>query len=499
MVPVETPVPDAGVRDDSAAPYRLIADTIPHMVWTAGPDGAVDYVNQRVHEYTGLSTAALAGWSWRVVVHPEELERCLAAWTRALQSGERYEIEYRLRRADGAYRWHHGSAVPLRDAEGRVVRWFGSCVDIEPEVQSARILESMVLEGTQALRASEQRFRAFMDHSPAIAWIKDAQLRYTYLNPAHERAHGRRTQDVLGRDDYDLWPADVAAPLRENDNAALLAGERGIERVERVPYADGRPGFWLVAKFALPEGEDRRGVAGIAIDLTARIDAEEKAQRYASEVRELVGRLLAIQESERRRVAGELHDLIGQNLTAFGIELAALRHAFPGAPPARLDDLRALVEQTIGAIRGVMRELRPPELEEFGLVAALRSHVEEFGRRTGLKASLEVGGTAARLARDMELALFRIAQEALLNAAKHSGGSAVRLRLDYHPAQVRVEVTDDGQGFAQRVGARGARRGGWGLRLMRERAAAHGGSLRIEFPQRGTRMIVELPRAQGRP
>jgi len=207
-----------------------------------------------------------------------------------------------------------------------------------------------------------------------------------------------------------------------------------------------------------------------------------------------VSRLVAIQESERRRIAEEVHGLIGQNLTALGIELAALRQSFPDGPPARLADMRALVEQAIGAIRGVMSELRPPELEEFGLAAALRTHAEEFGRRTALKAVLEVSGAEARLPRDMELALFRIVQEALVNAAKHGGGAEVRVRLAYEPEQVSIAVEDDGRGFAERVGARSARRGGWGLRLMRERAAAHGGSLRVEFPERGTRVVVKMPR-----
>jgi len=127
------------------------------------------------------------------------------------------------------------------------------------------------------------------------------------------------------------------------------------------------------------------------------------------------------------------------------------------------------------------------------LVAALRRHADEFSGRTGIRAALEVVGAAVRLPGHRELALFRIVQEALVNVAKHSGADAVQIRLDYGPARVRVAVEDDGRGFAQPVGARSARRGGWGLRLMRERAAAHGGSLRVELPERGTRVVLEVP------
>src|SRR5688572_31463366 len=133
--------------------YQLIADTIPHIVWTARSDGWLDFFNRRCHEYTGLPDGELEGWGWKKVIHADDWERCLASWTRALQTGERYDIEYRLRRADGVYRWHHGTAVPTRDAAGHVTHWFGTCTDIEAVVRGAQILEGMVEERTRTLRA----------------------------------------------------------------------------------------------------------------------------------------------------------------------------------------------------------------------------------------------------------------------------------------------------------------------------------------------------------
>src|SRR5256885_8507529 len=132
--------------EEAAGLDRLIAETVPHMIWTARADGRLDFFNRRCHEYTGVDSDGLEGWGWKSVVHPDDWERCLATWTRALQSGERYEIEYRLRRADGSYRWHHGAAVSMRDAGGRPQRWFGTCTDIEAEMRSAQILEQMVEE-----------------------------------------------------------------------------------------------------------------------------------------------------------------------------------------------------------------------------------------------------------------------------------------------------------------------------------------------------------------
>lgn len=374
LVPPEA-LSDRPVSDESARLYRLIADSIPHMVWVSRADGAADFFNKRWYDYTGLTHSEPFGWGWRRVIHPEDLERCLATWNRALQTGENYEIEYRLRRADGSHRWHYGTAVPMRDPAGQVLRWFGTCTDIEVQVRSAQILETTVEERTRELREAQGRLREIMD------------------------------------------------------------------------------------------------------------------------------RLFEAQESERRRVADDLHDLIGQNLTALGIDLTTLKQRLPeGADPVcaeRVDTMRALVEKTIDAIRGVMTDLRPPALEEFGLAPALRSYLAQFSERTGMKASLSMPGVDRRLPRDAELALFRIAQEALTNAAKHSEGSTVHVGITQKAGRVRLSIEDDGRGFPDPVGARRARRGGWGLSAMRERAEAHGGSLTIEFPDRGTRLVVEIPGPAG--
>ena len=216
----------------------------------------------------------------------------------------------------------------------------------------------------------------------------------------------------------------------------------------------------------------------MAIDVTPRLEAEEKARRYAEEVRTLVGRLVQAQEAERRRVADELHDLIGQNLTALGIDLQALKQRLQSAgdqiAAPRLDAMAALVETTIDAIRGVMTDLRPVALEEFGLVPALRWYASQFSKRTGIKVATRAPRRELRLPPDTELALFRIVQEALTNAAKHSGGTSVEIRIRYGE-QVELTVQDDGCGFSEAGGGARARRGGFGLATMRERAEAHGG------------------------
>ncbi|MEP6545232.1 PAS domain S-box protein [Microcoleus vaginatus GB1-A2] len=119
--------------------YRVLAEAIPQIVWTARPDGWLDYYNQRWFEYTGLTLEETQGWGWQPVLHPDDVENCLERWNTSVQTGRTYEVEYRFKRAsDGAYRWHLGRALPVRDAEGKIIKWFGTCTDIDDRQRAAQ-------------------------------------------------------------------------------------------------------------------------------------------------------------------------------------------------------------------------------------------------------------------------------------------------------------------------------------------------------------------------
>jgi len=117
----------------SEARYRFLAEAIPVQIWTATPDGALDYVTQRVADYFGVTTQQVLGEGWQHVIHPDDLPNAVERWTHALSTGEPYEVEFRLRGADGSYRWHIARALPQLDASGKVVHWFGTNTDIEAQ------------------------------------------------------------------------------------------------------------------------------------------------------------------------------------------------------------------------------------------------------------------------------------------------------------------------------------------------------------------------------
>jgi signal transduction histidine kinase len=232
-------------------------------------------------------------------------------------------------------------------------------------------------------------------------------------------------------------------------------------------------------------------------DITQRKLAEEEARRYAQRLRAISRRLVEVQESERRRLAGELHDRVGQNLTALNINLNIMRGQLSPESAlkvrARLDDSLKLVEATVETIRNVMAELRPAVLDDYGLAAALRWYAEQFAQRTGVHTTVLGRDPIPRLSPTVEGALFRIAQESLTNVAKYAQARQARLLLETQSQGFCLTIADDGCGFDPAACPPPANHHGWGLMIMRERAGAVGGRLQVESALgQGTRVVVEV-------
>lgn len=172
---------------ESEQRYRRLADSVPNQVWTARPDGQLDYVNARAIEYYGRTFDELIGLRWQDLIHPNDLATVLERWTRSVATGEDYEVEFRLRRADGLYHWHIGRARAERDPDGHVIKWFGSNTDVE----DLRRVEA-------ELRAREEQFRALADSLPQLAWMADRSGNIYWYNHRWYDYTGTTLDEVRG-------------------------------------------------------------------------------------------------------------------------------------------------------------------------------------------------------------------------------------------------------------------------------------------------------------
>jgi signal transduction histidine kinase len=276
-----------------------------------------------------------------------------------------------------------------------------------------------------------------------------------------------------------------------------------IERVDALlPWlilAGGLLSSALVFGMFYSLASSRSRAVGIASEITKELRESEKELRASTEqLQAMSRRLVDVQESERRQFSRELHDRVGQNLTALSISVDILKSQISGngseALRSRLNDAAALLESTSGAIENVMSELRPPMLDDYGLLPALQWYASEFSNRTGIQTTVGGDEGIGRLPQASEIALFRIAQEALNNVAKHAHAKCVKIALERVGSKFTMSISDDGVGLETASISASRRRAGLGMVTMRERTQAVGGEFEIgAAPGHGTQITVRIP------
>lgn len=378
------------------------------------------------------------------------------------------------------------------------------------------------------LAASERRFRAFMDNSPAVAFIKDGQGRRVYLNQHYRDTFQRGSEDLIGKTDFDIFPHDVAARLHQAD-LQTLARRQPLRVIEQVPTPDGATHYWLVIKFPIEETPGQWYLGGVAVDITEQKRIEEDLRRARDELethvsqrtadlvganiqlqqeiarreqvesalrndREFLEYLLHLSENDRKLIAYEIHDGLVQYVTAAAMHLDSFTHSLPESVARdNLDTSLKLLRDALAEARRLISGLRPPILDEAGVVTAIAYLVNEQSGDCRVEFTADV--TFDRLPPLIESALFRICQEALTNIRKHSRAKHAQVALTQENDLLRLSIGDDGVGFDPATVTPRS----FGLQGIRERSRLLGGQATIDSsPGRGTRIEVELPIKEDR-
>jgi PAS domain S-box-containing protein len=297
------------------------------------------------------------------------------------------------------------------------------------------------------------------------------------------------------RPSFEAYLERVHPEDRPNAGAVIaraLMDQRPFSMNERIVRPDGEVRL-LRSHGEVVRDDSGRPIKMVAacMDVTEHKHAEDALRAAAVNLQALTRRLVQAEEAERRRIARELHDRVGQNLSALNINLDIVLASLKDATlRRRLEDSLKLVDGTLQSIESVMADLRPALLDEYGLGAALAWYAEEYSQRTRIPVSVEGRDAGASLRPESAVALFRIAQEALHNAAKHSSAKTIRVILETREEELHLSITDDGCGFDPAQ----APRGRWGMTTMRERAEAAGGRLAVESrPGEGTTVHAAVP------
>jgi two-component system CheB/CheR fusion protein len=492
---------EAALRE-SESHFRLLADTVPQMVWITYPDGRHAYFNQRWYEFTGVPEGSTGGEGWAGLFHPEDEQRVRAHWRRNLESGEPYEIEYRLRQRGGRYCWFLCRALPVRDAAGQIVRWFGTCTDID----SFKRLQNR-------LRKSEERFRRVFEHAATGIAIADGHGRFEQCNPAYCALLGY-TEEELRQKNLDalVHPEDLA----ENTelNRRLRLGEIPFVELEnRYVRKDGQI-VW-VRKFVSPlDGTSvgRTRLIALVTDITERRE-NENALKEAKEAAEAANRgkdrFLAMLSHELRTpltpvlmTAAELRS--DESLPAEVREHLEMIERNVALEARLIDDLLDLTRITRGKLT-----LRAEPCDLHSLLSLVAEMVQSEARQKQIQVELDLAARQTFAIGD-SARLQQVFWNLLRNAVKFTPvGGHVRIHSSDAGDRARIEVSDDGIGFEPAAAARifepfeqtgsGHRFGGLGLGLSIAKAVVdlHQGTIIAESagPGKGARFVVELPRA----
>ena len=250
--------------------FRTLAEAVPHHVWTARPDGMLNWFNSRVYEYAGYSPGELDGEKWGNIVHPDDVPGALAAWRRAIGSGEAYEVEFRLRRNDGAFRWFLGRAVPARDPQGRIIRWIGTNTDVHDQKRIAGELAELNATLAQRVEEKTRERDRIWNVSQDLLLVADRDGVWRTVNPAWTRTLGWSEAELLNRTSEWLEHPDDGGRTRTEVNN-LIRGNRTVRFESRYRHKDGS--YRWLSWTAVP---DQDHIYAVARDVTAEKAAAER-------------------------------------------------------------------------------------------------------------------------------------------------------------------------------------------------------------------------------
>ncbi len=395
-----------------------------------------------------------------------------------VDGGASTELQVRRRRKDGSLIDISLSTAPLRDAQGVVSGIVGVMVDITEREQAG-----------QALRQSQERLRNVIAGTPIILFTLDGRGVCTLAEGRVLDSLGVKQEDVVGRPLVDVFPD---APDVELNVRRALAGEETTAAIEVR-------GLTLDSRYSpvLDQSGRVESVIGVAVDITEQ-------QRAAEQLRRLAGQLLEAQEEDRRQVAYDIHDGLGQLVAAASMHLEAfIGHRQAVQAPeeqTELNKAHRCLQDAVVEMRRMVSEVGPLLLEDVGLVEASRRLVSDFAERLGWETEFQAEVDGDRLGHTVETALFRIVQEALANAAKHSGASKIAVRFRRDSGSLLLEVRDWGRGFDPAAVEQARDRRHVGLLGMRERARLLGGDFTVDSSLgEGTQVAVTVPVRQAAP
>lgn len=383
----------------------------------------------------------------------------------------------------GVYAWEFQNTTNGRwyDIHDQAIRWIdGRLVRLEIAID---ISEKKKAE--EAVRESERLLQSILDNSTAVVYMKDLHGKYLFINRQFATLFHTTKQKIVGRTDNDIFPREIAEAFVANDKKVEKIKNQ-IEFEETVPQDDGLHTY-ISIKFPLFDSDGNiYGICGLSTDITERKRAEDASKEYSK-------KLVASQEAERKRIAMELHDGLGQDLITIRDGIKRFASSLPERDKGveKLERLSNLAIQSLEEVREISNNLRPHILDQLGLELALEAVIDKIAQSYGIKISFSLEELKGVFPKEQEIHAYRIVQEGLTNIAKHSKATKARVNIKNIGEELVIEISDNGKGFEIPSGPASVETG-FGLDGMNERAKMLGGVFSIDsMPGKGTTLTIK--------
>jgi len=469
--------------------FRLAQVAAQIGTWEWDPDGKNTSLSSELHHMFGTEASDpdhVQTWKSRVLA--EDMAKVQAAMQESLKTGS-MEFEYRYQDPQRGLRWFYCKGRRFTEGDTRL---FGVVLDITERKQIAEALrnaheelEARVQQRTAELQRRTEEVSAQADllnlANDAI-FVRTLDDKITYWNQGAERLYGWSRAEVLQKTPHQILGTEFPQPFEEIKAQLLRDGQWQGELAQSK--RDGSR-IIVASRWSMwrdPDGKPL-GFLEVNSDITERKRAEEG-------LRTISGRLLQMQDDERRRIARELHDSAGQTLVALDMNLASIQREAKQLSPQALktcSESLDLVKELSRELRTISHLLHPPLLDEAGLPSAVRWYVEGFAERSKIRVNLDLDANLGRLSSECETAIFRIVQESLTNIHRHSGSPTASISISRTRREVRLGVHDQGKGIS------GSMKRGVGIQGMHERVRQLGGRLQINSGKGGTSVVAILP------
>ncbi len=465
--------------------FEMIAGTTYDAIWEWNLVTGELWANEVHQQLFGLTKAdpVPTEQEWKERIHPGDIQKTVSAKNRALTSGQDYwESEYRFRKPDGNYIVLFDRSYIIRDPEGKAVRLTGSMFDITERKKA----ETKLVD-------NENYLRTILNTEPTCVKVLNRKGELLSMNPAGlAMIEADNEQQVLGRRMTEL--VDVKYRIGFNRlSKNVFNGRPGTFEFEVIGLKGGHR--WLETH-AVPLKDAAgliKNLLGVTRDITQHKKAEEEIKETTIQLRQLTTHLQTIREEERKRIAREIHDELGQQLTAIKMDVAWVNKKIPEekiAEKEKLNNVINLLDGSNRSIRKILSELRPAILDDHGLLEAIEWLGKQFTAHTDIPVKFTTTETELKLPEPIATCIFRVYQEALTNITRYAQAGKVFTSLSIADDTITVSIEDDGKGFDTTVQTKKS----FGILGMKERLLSLNGKFELaSSPGKGTVVNISIP------